>query len=320
MKKFNILSSMLVSTLFLSSGMVSAETTTVKRGDTLSHIAVKNGISVKQLMKDNGLNNSVIHPGQKLEINGKTVMTQGNENATIYNCSYLNLRKGPGLGYPSIDEIKSGTPIEVIGQSAGWFEIKVDGQVGFVSSYFVNKKQTAKPVHKKIISETQKIVPIKKVTPVIVKKVVPEVKKIVIEKKETTQHQLFIRPSAGYITSHYGERAGKLHSGVDLALQGDVSIVSAAQGVVSRSYYHSSYGEVVFVKHTLNGKNYETVYAHMRTGSRAVEVGDTVQQGQNLGKMGSTGHSTGQHLHFEIHEGSFKPGRVTSIDPLKYIE
>jgi murein DD-endopeptidase MepM/ murein hydrolase activator NlpD len=317
MKKFNILmSSMLVSTLFLSSGAATAETITVKRGDTLSHIAVKNGISVSQLMKDNGLKNTVIRTGQKIEVNGKTIMTQSKTNATIFNCEYLNLRKGPGVGYPSLTEIKAGTSVEVIGQSAGWYKVKVKGQIGYVSSYYVKKINTIKPIPKKVTPEPKKAVPVKKMVPV--KKPTPAVRTAETV-KAVVENKIFIKPSEGSYTSHYGQRAGRLHSGIDIAVAGKVSIVSAAQGVVSRSYFHSSYGEVVFIKHKINGKDYETVYAHMRSGSRAVEVGDIVKQGQYLGLMGSTGHSTGQHLHFEIHEGSFKPGRINSVDPLKYI-
>ncbi|WP_244404819.1 M23 family metallopeptidase [Saccharococcus caldoxylosilyticus] len=85
-----------------------------------------------------------------------------------------------------------------------------------------------------------------------------------------------------------------------MAKSGDVPVVAAASGTVSKSYYSDSYGNVVFIRHTINGTQYETVYAHLR--SRAVSEGQTVSQGQFIGYMGNTGESFGQHLHFEIHK------------------
>jgi Peptidase family M23 len=121
------------------------------------------------------------------------------------------------------------------------------------------------------------------------------------------------------ITDTYGTRNEK-HKGIDLAASGsNVKIVAAANGVVTKSYKSSSYGEVVFIKHNINGKTYETVYAHMRDNSRKVSVGQTVSQGQELGLMGSTGDSTGQHLHFELHEGLWNDLKSNAVDPQEYI-
>ncbi|PTM59536.1 M23 family metallopeptidase [Desmospora activa] len=122
--------------------------------------------------------------------------------------------------------------------------------------------------------------------------------------------------SASDITQYYGGN----HYGIDLARGGTVAINATAAGTVSRSYYSDSYGEVVFIKHTINGISYETVYAHMRSGSRTVNVGDPVAQGQLLGYMGSTGDSTGQHLHFELHSPAWNISKSDSLDPLPYLE
>jgi murein DD-endopeptidase MepM/ murein hydrolase activator NlpD len=132
--------------------------------------------------------------------------------------------------------------------------------------------------------------------------------------------RIFLRPTEGIVTSNFGPRWGTEHKGVDFAKSGNVQIKAAARGTVTRSYLHSSYGEVVFIKHTINGKNYETVYAHMRSGTRAVKAGDIVTEGQLLGWMGSTGNSTGQHLHFEVHIGSYLAGRTSAVNPLPYIK
>ncbi|RXZ02078.1 murein hydrolase activator EnvC family protein [Fictibacillus sp. S7] len=128
----------------------------------------------------------------------------------------------------------------------------------------------------------------------------------------------FIFPSAGVVTSQLGSRWNKFHAGIDIAAGGIVPIHAAASGTVIRSYTSSSYGNVVFLSHYIDGQLYTTVYAHMR--DRAVSTGQTVSQGQTLGHMGSTGHSTGQHLHFELHKGPWNVGKTNAVNPLPYIQ
>ncbi|MDZ5471992.1 peptidoglycan DD-metalloendopeptidase family protein [Bacillus sp. 31A1R] len=123
----------------------------------------------------------------------------------------------------------------------------------------------------------------------------------------------FTKPAAGYVSSGYGHRWGSLHAGVDIAAKGTVPIVAAADGVVIQSYYSTSYGNVVFLSHSIDGQIYTTVYAHMR--SRSVGQGEVVSKGQQLGYMGNTGQSFGQHLHFELHKGPWNSRKSNSIDP-----
>lgn len=106
------------------------------------------------------------------------------------------------------------------------------------------------------------------------------------------------------------------HYGVDFADGNVYPIYATADGTVSQSYVSDSYGEVVFIKHVINGQAYETVSAHMETGSRTVVVGDTVTQGQTIGTMGSTGESTGLHLHFEMHKPEWTTDKANAIDPM----
>ncbi|SFA52759.1 Transglycosylase SLT domain-containing protein [Parageobacillus thermantarcticus] len=126
----------------------------------------------------------------------------------------------------------------------------------------------------------------------------------------------FMRPATGEITSGFGPRWGKMHYGVDIGLGGrsNVPIVAVADGVVKRSYYSSSYGNVVFIQHNINGVTYETVYAHMK--NRAVSEGQRVKKGQFLGYMGATGHVTGPHLHFEIHQPSWNTTKSNAVNPV----
>lgn len=112
----------------------------------------------------------------------------------------------------------------------------------------------------------------------------------------------------GVLTSKQGERWGSFHAGIDIAGVSDRTIKSADHGVVASAGKSGAYGNKVVVNHR-NG--YKTTYAHLS--SIDVNVGDKVQKGDKLGVMGTTGRSTGIHLHFEIHEnGNLK-------NPLSYV-
>ncbi|SDK21840.1 M23 family metallopeptidase [Natronincola ferrireducens] len=108
-------------------------------------------------------------------------------------------------------------------------------------------------------------------------------------------------PAAGRITSPFGYRISPInrrrefHRGIDIANQTNTNIVAAGSGVVTYSGYNGSYGRMIIIAH---GNGYTTVYAHNR--ENLVEVGQRVNKGDVIAKMGSTGRSTGPHVHFEI--------------------
>ena len=117
------------------------------------------------------------------------------------------------------------------------------------------------------------------------------------------------------ISSPFGSRINPVtgrsetHKGVDIAgVFYSSNVIAAKAGTVIISQYGSSYGNYVVVSH---GTGNTTLYAHLS--KRSVKVGDTVAQGAVLGVTGSTGNSTGPHLHFEITEGGSR------VDPLKYL-
>ncbi|WP_141432576.1 murein hydrolase activator EnvC [Bacillus sp. 03113] len=128
---------------------------------------------------------------------------------------------------------------------------------------------------------------------------------------------VWTKPAEGRLTSKLGQRWNKFHAGIDIANSADVPIVAAADGVVIRSDYSSSYGNVIYISHSISGQTFTTVYAHMD--SRKVGSGDTVSKGQQIGIMGNTGQSFGQHLHFELHKGSWNASKSNAINPLDYI-
>ena len=124
----------------------------------------------------------------------------------------------------------------------------------------------------------------------------------------------FIRPSNGVVTSHFGYRIHpitgehKLHGGTDFGGYG--AIVAAQGGVVEVAGYDSGWGNHVTINH---GNGLKTLYAHMVSGSLAVAPGQSISQGQHLGIMGTTGSSTGVHLHFEVYLNG------TRVNPASYL-
>ncbi len=108
---------------------------------------------------------------------------------------------------------------------------------------------------------------------------------------------------AGIMRSGFGLRRHpilgytKMHTGVDWAAPGGTPIYASGNGVVEKAGWESGYGKYVRLRHT-NG--YETAYGHMTAFARGIEEGTHVRQGQVIGFVGSTGLSTGSHLHYEI--------------------
>lgn len=105
----------------------------------------------------------------------------------------------------------------------------------------------------------------------------------------------FHYPAAGMMTSPFGPRWGRMHYGLDIDLEVGDNVFAAFEGMVRISQYHSSYGNVVVVRHN-NGL--ETLYAHLS--QRKVIPGDHVEAGDIIGFGGNTGRSYGAHLHFEF--------------------
>ena len=120
------------------------------------------------------------------------------------------------------------------------------------------------------------------------------------------------------VTSEFGPRGGGHHSGIDLVVFGNQSapILSSASGTVTINRWHSSLGWYVVVSHNINGQRVDTLYAHLRYQS-SVSVGAVVSQGQRIGTKGSTGNSSGPHLHFEVHPGGWSWGNA--VNPRNWV-
>jgi murein DD-endopeptidase MepM/ murein hydrolase activator NlpD len=118
----------------------------------------------------------------------------------------------------------------------------------------------------------------------------------------------------GWLSSRYGKRndpfTGKqdFHKGLDFAGKKGSEVIAVGDGVVSWAGVKSGYGKLIEINH---GNGYATRYGHNQ--SNLVKIGDTVKKGQQIALMGSTGRSTGPHVHFEVlHDGK-------AVNPSKFV-
>lgn len=117
-----------------------------------------------------------------------------------------------------------------------------------------------------------------------------------------------MKPAQGSISSNFGERWGRQHKGIDIAASSGSNVVAFQSGKVTFSGWNGGYGNLVIIDH---GNGYESYYGH--NSKNIVKVGDSVQKGDLIAKVGNTGNSTGPHCHFEIRING-KP-----VNPINYI-
>lgn len=141
-----------------------------------------------------------------------------------------------------------------------------------------------------------------------------EVVKHITKQREMFRYTPSIWPCKGIISSPYGVRFHPVfntkifHPAIDIANKKNTPIVATADGIVVFSGWQTGYGIVIAIEH---GNKYRTVYAHLA--KSLVKRGDIVAKGQEIAKMGSTGRSTGPHIHYELHLNK-RP-----INPMKYL-
>lgn len=118
----------------------------------------------------------------------------------------------------------------------------------------------------------------------------------------------WVWPTSGPVTSGFGYRWGRMHEGIDIGAPSGTPIYAATSGTVSYAGSMGGYGNIVLIDH---GGSVTTAYAHQT--SILVGVGTSVGAGQQIGTVGSTGASTGPHLHFEVRVGG------SPHDPMGYL-
>lgn len=142
-----------------------------------------------------------------------------------------------------------------------------------------------------------------------------KIKELVLERQAKaavaslgTSSRGFIWPLNGSVTSYYGPRWGRMHTGLDIDGYSGQPLVAVKEGTIILASYYGGYGNAVIIDH---GGGYSTLYAHQS--ALNVSEGQRVDQGDIVGYVGSTGNSTGDHLHFEVRVN----GEPT--DPMRYL-
>jgi murein DD-endopeptidase MepM/ murein hydrolase activator NlpD len=259
----------------LQKGSVSEEKYTVQKGDVLSTIAAKHGLKLKELLD--------LNP----KVNEDTPLQIGDKLVVTVNQPYLDVivQKEVRATEPVPYETKY---IEDDAMYKGESKVVENGSDGERKRIYKVSEKNGKQVSKEVVQET------------IVKEPVTEVIRIGTKEIPSKGTGELIWPTkGGYISSKQGYRWGKMHKGIDIARSSDCSILAADNGTVVFAGEDGGYGNKVVIDHN-NGMR--TLYAHLS--SIDVSVGQTVQKGSKIGIMGSTGNSTGIHLHFEVYQNN----------------
>jgi murein DD-endopeptidase MepM/ murein hydrolase activator NlpD len=257
----------------LEKGTLEEQKYTVQENDVLVNIAAKFDMKLKDLLAINpDLNEeSVIRPGDQLNVQAPQ--------------PYFNVMVQEEFLKEEMIPFKTEI-VEDENLPKGETRIKQEGQQGAKLHHYIVYKENGKQVKVETKSEET----IKEPTPKVVVKGTK-----VIPSRGTGN--LAWPTVGGYVSSKMGSRWGKMHKGIDIARPSNLTIKAADNGKVVFAGYDGGYGNKIVINHN-NGM--KTVYAHLS--SISVSVGQTVSKGQKIGVMGSTGNSTGVHLHFEVYE------------------
>ncbi|WP_342542586.1 peptidoglycan DD-metalloendopeptidase family protein [Paenisporosarcina sp. FSL H8-0542] len=269
---------------YLQKGALEEKTYTVQSGDVFSKIAANHDLTTADLTKLNkSVNeNSVLQIGEKLKVTALKPLVNievVREKRVTEAIQFENQVR------ESKDMLK------------GDSKVIQEGSNGAKEMTYVIRENNGTRVGKSIKDEA----------------VVKEVKNNIILKGikvvPSRGSGMFAWPAeGGYISSGMGQRWGRMHRGIDIARPDGFAIKAADNGVVKFAGADGTFGNKVVIDHQ-NG--YETTYAHLA--SINVNVGQTVPVGSKIGVMGSTGRSTGTHLHFEVeHNG-------VNVNPLKFL-
>ncbi len=274
---------------FLRNGREEKRVHIVKEGDSLWTIARANDMRVAELLEMNPSLTEHLDLGQ--EINLVSVKP-------LINVVVTGERT-----------VKQALPYKVVvetdrNMSRGREKVKVQGEKGLKETTYKLVMKNGDVINQQVINE--------KVIKTAKNQVVVRGKKEMIASRGTvstfSSGGKVSWPLRGRITSSYGRRWGETHTGIDIDGVTGQPVGSAADGVVIQAGRVGGYGKMILVRH---GNGLTTRYAHLS--SIGVSVGDKISRGEVIGRVGSTGRSTGSHLHFEVIDG----GRIQN--PMKYL-
>lgn len=264
----------------LTSTVHEAKTYTIQAGDSVGSIAKKNGITKEQLLSLNpSLTNGKFRAGATVTIS-KAV-------------PFLSVQAVRHVEYIETIPFETKT-VKTDSLYAGSTKVTVNGRVGtrkvVADVTYVDNKE----VSRSIVSSTVSQAPVTKVISVGTK-----------ARPKTVATGKFRRPiNGGIISSNFGYRRSGFHKGVDFAAKIGTPVYASDGGTVTYAgWKRGGWGYLVVINH---GNGLESYYAH--NSKILVSVGQKVAKGEQISKMGSTGNSTGPHVHLEVH----KNGRVVS--------
>lgn len=252
-------------------GGVTPEKYQVKEGDSLWLIARKNDMYVDEIVQANNLKNEDLQPGDELVL--------------VKSKPYISvIAKVEGS---RVEEIPFATRVETDRNAPLAVKVKQEGQKGEKQVAYTATKCNGVLSQKEILEE--------KILKAAVDKIVVKGSRVtMVASRGGGGSGSLSWPASGSITQGY--RAG--HSAIDIGARSGSPIRAAAGGTVSFAGYQGGYGRFIIINH---GSGLVTRYAHCS--SIAVSPGQYVNQGQVIGAVGSTGRSTGPHLHFEVLTG-----------------
>ena len=283
----------------------------VGRGDTVSKIARKYGVSKDELVRLNQLKNSnVIFVSQRLEIpTAETTSAKSDRSKNVQQpTSFIPVETPIEERSKAIDSSKLNS------NRPSWEDdphiAKLKADIEQLRTQRQNRLQRPNLPSQRESQSSKTVKDVRSVSPRVdvatstnLQDSIPEQALALqlpplppSEAYLPTAFDGYIWPAQGVLTSGYGWRWGRMHNGIDIAAPIGTPIVAAASGVVINVGWHSGYGNLVRLKH-LDGS--VTTYAHNHR--NLVSHGQKVSQGEQIAEMGNTGHSTGSHLHFEIH-------------------
>ncbi|RDU37944.1 peptidase M23 [Neobacillus piezotolerans] len=269
---------------FLQKGTLEEKKYIVKEGDVLGSIAGEANLTTAQLLALNpGMKeDSLIKIGQELNITVPKPYIDVIVDKEVFKKETLSFKT------------------EVVNNESmfkGDKKVKQEGRNGSREVTYAISEQGGKIIKKTVVSE--------QITQKPVNHIIMRGTKVVPSRGEGS----FLWPaSGGYVSSQTGYRWGKMHKGIDIARPSNRTIKAADNGRVISAGWDGGYGNKIVIDHN-NG--FRTIYAHLS--SIDVRVGQTVAKGSKIGVMGSTGDSTGLHLHFEV----YKNGSLQN--PMKYL-
>ena len=276
----------------LTDGRITTTEYTAQEKDSLWQIARNNDMLTKEVISGNpGMTeDSIIKPGQKLNIVTVspylTVISEGTLTST------------ETIPY----DVVTNTDTKL---ASGKTVVKEPGSEGSKVVTYSYTQKNGKNLSKQVVEE--KVIK-KPVTQVVSKGPAPV--SIASNVSRGTNISIGIAwPLRGPINSPFGSRWGGVHTGLDIGGKTGTPYYAAAAGKVISAGWGGGYGYVLLIDH---GNGIRTRYAH--SSKLLVSVGQQVQQGQNIGLVGSTGNSTGSHLHFEV----IKNG--TPVNPMNYLK